>query len=410
MYLSHLSLTNFRNFVQLNLDLPEGVVFLVGGNAQGKTSLMEAIYLLAIARSFRADNEHEVVNWHASGEGGFALVTGTVQKQDERLDVYIGYQRVSPSDAPPGGSSQDSRQTPGRRSVGVRKQIRVSRVRRTAADLVGMVNAVLFSADDIELVHGPPSLRRRYLDILMSQLDRSYLKALQRYQRIVHQRNRLLRMLQERRAKEDELAFWDQELIKEGSWIVQRRDGAMSTLGGLCRELQLELTGGAEELTVEYRPSVPLHSQAGTGEDTAQNFAKALEASRKREFQLGSTVVGPHRDDFSLLVDGSDMGTYASRGQARTIALTLKLAEAAYLGSARADGPIVLLDDVLSELDSFRRDRVLDKSLQYQQVIISATDLEPIQKSHLSDAACYSVEGGHVTRLASPAGSTTSPA
>ena len=271
-------------------------------------------------------------------------------------------------------------------------------MRRTAADLVGMVNAVLFSADDIELVHGPPSLRRRYLDILMSQLDRSYLKALQRYQRIVHQRNRLLRMLQERRAKEDELAFWDQELIKEGSWIVQRRDGAMSTLGGLCRELQLELTGGAEELTVEYRPSVPLHSQAGTGEDTAQNFAKALEASRKREFQLGSTVVGPHRDDFSLLVDGSDMGTYASRGQARTIALTLKLAEAAYLGSARADGPIVLLDDVLSELDSFRRDRVLDKSLQYQQVIISATDLEPIQKSHLSDAACYSVEGGHVTR------------
>ena len=396
MHLSHLSLTNFRNFLRLELDLPSGVVVLCGGNAQGKSGLLEAIYLLAIAKSSRAENEYEVVNWLAASGEGNALVGGTIEKPDERLRVYIGYQCVPASESRPALQGRQH-------SFGVRKQIRVSRIKRTAAELVGLVNIVLFTAQDIDLVQGPPSLRRRYLDILISQVDRSYFKSLQRYQRVLQQRNRLLRLLQERRAGTEELTFWDEELVREGSWITERRSEAMATLSTLCREAHGELTGTAEDLLLEYRPKV----SPGAGrasEETAGEFKAALEASRSREVGLGSTIVGPHRDDFSLLVNDVDMGTYASRGQARTLALTLRLAEAAYLASARGEGPIVLLDDVLSEMDSFRRSRVLDKAAQYEQLIITTTDPEIIQSSALSNVTYYEVEGGRVSPAPPPAG------
>ena len=176
----------------------------------------------------------------------------------------------------------------------------------------------------------------------------------------------------------------------------------MATLSTLCREAHGELTGAAEDLALEYRPKVS-RGPGGASDETEGEFKAALEASRSREVGLGSTIVGPHRDDFSLLVNDVDMGTYASRGQARTLALTLRLAEAAYLASARGEGPIVLLDDVLSEMDSFRRSRVLDKAAQYEQLIITTTDPEIIQSSALSNVAYYEVEGGRVSPAPPPA-------
>ena len=396
MHLSHLSLTNFRNFLQLELDLPPGAVVLHGGNAQGKTGLLEAIYLLVIAKSFRAENEYEVVNWQAAREEGNALVGGTIEKQDERLRVFIGYQCL------PRRETQPATSRLGDHTVGVRKQIRVSRVKRTAAELIGMVTAVLFTAQDIDLVQGPPSIRRRYLDILLSQVDRSYFRSLQRYQRVLQQRNRLLKQIQERRAEVLELAFWDEELVKDGSWITDRRAEAMAALFALCRERHGELTGGRENFSLEYKPRVT-PGITGPGEDTRSEFMAALEASRNREVRLGSTVVGPHRDDFALIVNDVDMGPYASRGQARTLALTLRLAEAEYLASARGEGPIVLLDDVLSEMDSFRRARVLEKAAQYQQMIITTTDPEIIQRDAFDSAAYYQVDGGRVSPTPPPA-------
>ena len=393
MYLSHLSLTNFRNFPQLELDLPLGVVTLFGRNAQGKTSLLEAIYLLAIARSFRAENEYEAVNWHTSAEGGFALVSGTIEKESERLRVHVGYQCA------PAREARSAQAHGTRRPFNVRKQIRVSRVKRSAAELVGLVNAVLFSADDLEIVQGSPSIRRRYLDILISQADSSYLKTLQRYQRVLQNRNRLLKSLQERRADEDELVFWDEELIKEGTAIVNWRHKAMRILSSLCRESHSELTGGEENLTVDYRPSVPLYDQEDSVDGIKQGFIVALKTSRPREVNMGLTAVGPHRDDFKLLVNDVDMGVYGSRGQSRTIALAMRLAEVAYLASIRDEGPIVLLDDVLSEMDSFRRNRVLDKALQYQQVIITTTDLEMVRSEALPNATYYEVQNGSVSRF-----------
>jgi DNA replication and repair protein RecF len=387
-YLSHLNLTNFRSLVELDLELPPGVVVFFGPNASGKTTLLEAVYLLAIARSFRAENEREVVNFQAAAEGGQGLVGGTIEQHGERLQIYVGYQCLpgsGPADAPAFSA--------GRRGLSVRKQIRVSRVRRTASELVGLVTAVLFSADDIRLVQGPPSDRRRFLDILISQADPLYLRGLQRYQRVVQQRNQLLRMLRDGRAHADELAFWDDELVREGAWITYRRREVMEVLGPSCAEHHRQLSGPEEDLQVEYRPSVPLGDGLPATED---RFRGSLAAAAPRERATASTAVGPHRDDFDLRIDEVDMGTFASRGQARTLALTLRLAEAAYLASVRGEGPIILLDDVLSELDAQRGKRVLEKATQYEQTLITTTEPENIRGFFGSAATYFSVAGGGV--------------
>ncbi len=408
-YLSHLSLTNFRNLVHLELELPSGVVVFFGANAQGKTALLEAVYLLAIARSFRAENEREVVNFQAALQGQQALVGGTVRKRDERLSVYVGYQTVPHRGHFPGSSAQEqdpsdssSGQGPGSQSgefatgvasYSVRKEIRVSRVRRTAAELVGMVGGVLFNADDIQLVYGPPAGRRRYLDILLSQCDPLYIKALQRYQRVVQQRNQLLRIIRDGRAETTELDFWDQELIREGAWLTWQRQGAMKNLGRVGAEHHQQLSGSGEELSLEYRSSVVRGENL---QETEDYFRETLAVFRRRELATATTVVGPHRDDFQLLVDGVDMGTFASRGQARTLALTLRLAEAAYLSSVRVEEPILLLDDVLSEMDSMRRLKVLEKITRYEQAMITTTDVGLVKETLGSQATYFRVEGGEV--------------
>jgi DNA replication and repair protein RecF len=430
-YLSRLSLTNFRNLAQLELELPAGVVVFFGANAQGKTTLLEAVYLLAIARSFRAENEREVVNFQAAAQGEPALVGGTVEKKGERLSIYVGYQSApgQPPQSPPsqgggktsplppdrgyrnpplpkgdlGGFNSLRKESSGTRGSGspaysIRKQIRVSRVRRTAAELVGMMGAVLFSADDIELVYGSPAQRRRYLDILISQSDHSYIKALQRYQRVVQQRNQLLRLLREGRAGEAELDFWDRELVREGAWITWQRQEAIRVLSRLCAQHHQDLSGSEAEFYVEYRPTVP---QGDSLQDTEDRFLESLAAFRQRELATVTTVVGPHRDDFKLLMSGLDMGTFASRGEARTLALTLRLAEAAYLALARNDEPVVLLDDVLSEMDASRRLRVLEKITRYQQALITTTDLELVQGFFGPAATYFRVGEGQVIPLAS---------
>ena len=395
-YISRLSLTNFRNFVELELDLPPGVSVFFGTNAQGKTTLLEAIYLLAIARSYRAENEREVVNFQSAAEGGQALVGGVIEKDGERLAVYVGYQSV-----PNGAVPQVAERAAGTKGYTVRKEIRVSRVRKTAAELVGMVNSVLFTAEDIQLVLGPPTGRRRYLDILISQADNLYLKGLQRYQRVVQQRNQLLRHVRDGRAGADELVFWDGELVREGAWLTWKRHEAMKTLHPWCAQRHRELSGQDEEFRLEYRPSVPVGEDPTTDPATIEeNFREVLAAAEAKERATAVTAAGPHRDDFSLLIDQVDMGTFASRGQARTIGLTLRLAEAAYLSSVRQEAPIILLDDVLSEMDSSRRLRVMELVTQYQQVLITTTDLEPVRNFFGPAASYFRVGEGKVCPVA----------
>ena len=376
-YLSRLRLINFRNFADLELDLPPGVVVITGANAQGKTTLLEAAYLLAIARSFRAENEREVISFRAGLNGEQALVRGIVEKQGRRLSVNVGYQ----STASPGSDPSIADGL----GYSVRKQIRVNRTRYTAADLVGMVGAVLFCADDIELVYGGPSGRRRYLDILISQADPPYIKALQRYQRVLQQRNHLLKMLREGRAEADELEFWNTELVREGSGITWQRQEVMKRLAIFCAEHHSQLRDRDGGFQMEYRPNVV---GGDSRSSTEERFRESLAAFHQRESAMATTVVGPHRDDFRLLVDGLDMGTFASRGEARTLALTLRLSEASYLSASRNDEPVVLLDDVLSEMDANRRRRVLEKVTHYQQSLITTTDLELV-RDYLGDEATY---------------------
>ncbi|MCI0829362.1 MAG: DNA replication/repair protein RecF [Chloroflexi bacterium] len=381
-YLSRLRLTNFRNLIHLDLGLSPGVTVYYGPNAQGKTTLLEAIYILCIARSFRAENEREVVNFQAAKAGEQALVDGTIEKDGQRLRVIVGYQ-----------PTQRSNQEGNGLAYNVRKEIRVNRLKRTAGELIGQVNAVLFSAADIELVQGPPSGRRRFLDILLSQADPMYLKGLQRYHRVVQQRNQLLRLLREGRAKSDELAFWDDELVREGAWITWRRYEAMRELTPACVRHHQDLSGPEENLEVEYRPSVSLAADVTAVED---NFREALAAASHRERARPVTAVGPHRDDFNLMINGADMGVFASRGQARTMALTLRLAEAEFLASVRGEGPVVLFDDALSEMDSSRRHRLLEKATRYEQVLITTTDLEQVSGFFGSGADYRYVANGQV--------------
>ena len=216
MYLSKLTLANYRNFRSLEMDLPQGLVFIVGANAQGKTTLLEAAYLLAIAKSYRTNVERELIHWSAQtppdAMGTVAeqtIVNGQVELDDNHLRVIVGLRVMAKEGA--GGAL-------------VKKQLRINGFTTTATGLVGHVNAVLFTAADIELVHGSPSQRRRFLDILISQVDRTYLRTLQRYQRVLTQRNHLLRSIRESRSSQDEMNFWDGELVKEGSALVARRD------------------------------------------------------------------------------------------------------------------------------------------------------------------------------------------
>ena len=396
MYLSHLSLTNFRNIRELELDLPPNPIVLVGANAQGKTSILESIYLLAVARSFRTDNDREVINWEAVDETAHAMVAGIVERKAGRERVTVGYQCV------PSGQVGQGRDA----AFSVRKQATVGRVRRRASELIGLVNAVLFNADDLQLVYGAPGGRRRYLDILLSQANPAYLRSLQRYQRVIQQRNQLLRMLQDRRAGDDELAFWDEELVKEGANILTHRLRALVSLNELAASTHAELSDD-RPLSLVYKSTLPTDDidwQGGGDQEQQQSamqerFAAALQSSRAREIATGTTVAGPHRDDLKLLVGEVDMGTYASRGQARTVALALRLAEASYLSTLRGDGPIVLLDDVLSELDGRRRAQVLRRASSYEQVIITTTGLEPLSEEFLRSATCLQVAAGQVTPL-----------
>jgi DNA replication and repair protein RecF len=387
LYLQHLSLLNFRNYRQLELDLPKGPIVLYGDNAQGKTNLFEAAYLLSIGKSFRTDNERHVVNREAARTEGQALVAGRFQGRREQIDIRVGYQCVWPAVITPEeiGVNADQFQ--------VRKRIRVNGEGVPVAQMVGLAPTVLFSTADVDLVFGAPSLRRRFLDILISQLDNRYLQSLQRYQRVLSQRNQLLRLIREGRASEEETVFWDEELVREGAFIMHRRREALSALQVLARERLRSLTSGSEMLELVYEPSASVQGV----EDEAQALVQTLAAQKERERMLGMTVAGPHRDDMALLLNALPAAVYASRGQARTIGLALRLAEATHLADSKGEEPILLLDDVLSELDTSRRQQVMDAALAHEQALITTTDLPGLEGSALASATLLRVTKGGVT-------------
>ena len=383
-----MELTNFRNYEGLQLDLPPGMVLLYGGNGQGKTNILEAIYLLAVVKSPRASSDRDLVRREALERGEHSQVSAVVQRDGVPLRVIIGLQRAAVADVT--GPRRAQRSLAG----AIQKQVRVNGAPRRVSDLVGEVNAVLFTAQDMGIVLGPPSSRRRYVDILISQVDNRYLRLLQKYQQVMSQRNQLLKAVRDGRSQPAELEFWDGELVESGAYIMQRRAGTVSAVAALAAPLHEELSGGGEELRIVYSPSVGGDADE---RDLGDAMREALERSRPREIAQGFTAVGPHRDDLLMLLDGLDVGSTASRGQCRTLVLALKLAEASFLRDERGQEPVLLLDDILSELDASRRARVLDRAGLYQQCLLTAATLESVDRLHVDRMSKFSVADGKVS-------------
>lgn len=388
MHLARLALTNVRSFRRLTIDLAPGIYVIAGANAAGKTNLLEAVALLATTRSLRAGPDLDLIAWEALAEDPLpaARVEGEVQTAagPRTLEVAVIAQ-------PPVAGAPSARAT---------KRFRVNGVARRASDLIGQLRIVMFAADDMAIIDGPPANRRRYLDLTISQLDPAYLRALQRYARVLEQRNSLLRRLQERRARGlDQLDFWDDELAAAGALILARRAAAVRALAVDAAARYAELAATAvETLELCYEPGVPpVVAEALREHDLPARLRAALVAGRLEDVRRGVTRSGPHRDDLSFRIAGHPAGLSASRGQQRSAALALRLAEVALSTRHTGDPPVLLLDDILSELDAERRARILGAAYGVHQVLITTPDEDRPALDALAGARRLRLAGGMLT-------------
>lgn len=399
MYLKHISLTNYRNYVRLEQSFPAQIVLLRGDNAQGKTNLLEAIYYLATTRSPIVGSDRHLLNWACASEPlPFARLVGEVERStsDRRIEITMVRESKGPGD-------QD-----GGRLV---RRFRVNGVDKRAIDLLGQLNVVLFLPQDIDLVSGPPALRRRYLDVTLCQVDPSYCRHLQHYNRALLQRNHLLRRLRERRDDPAHLSYWDEQLARWGALVTRRRWQAVRQIEGMAAEIQPGLTGGAEGLSLHYGASFSLPpggmapGARGAALDADPDHPPqalvelamaALQQARPRDLSSGVTTVGPHRDELRFLANGVDMGLFGSRGQQRTVALALKLAEVRFMASETGEAPVLLLDDVMSELDPARGRYLLAALESATQVFITATDVGMYPREFLQRVALWRIAQGTI--------------
>ncbi|MFN3973998.1 MAG: DNA replication/repair protein RecF [Dehalococcoidia bacterium] len=358
MRLVHLSLRNLRTYRSLDVPFSPGLTLIWGANAQGKTNLLEVIYLLALTKSPRATYDQELIAFSALEEDGWGWVEGFFQRQNGAL-LKVRIDLLSP----PKREGEPGAPRP------FQKQVRVNGVLCPASQAIGQAPMVLFQADDIGMVFGPPALRRRWLDILLSLTDRSYLHSLQRYQRLLARRNRLLKA----QADRHQLAYWDQEVCAEGGRITAKRLTALQDLAPQVARAYNSLAS-TERVEVCYRWGgegvAPLPPEA-----IAASLARQMESLRPKELALGQTLIGPHRDDLLLRLEGRE-ASFASRGQARCLALALRLAEAGFTQKALHEPPILLLDDALSELDAQRRRLLLEVARQADQALLTSTQRE----------------------------------
>jgi DNA replication and repair protein RecF len=379
----HLSLTNFRNYRHQQLDLPGGRVLVLGANAQGKSNLLEALFLLAATKSPRAITDVELIHEEArETPQPVARVAGVAERRSGEVAVDIAIVG-----------------RPGAHGMLASKRVKVNGLPRRQQDAVGQINAVLFTTDDLALVTGSPSERRRFLDTMLLQTDRAYAAALSRYTKVLTQRNALLRRIQEGLSHPDELCFWDDELAKDGALIARARARALEGVAVRAAEAQRRL-GSGERLALHYEPKFApgwdADRLASTSlEEAREALRDACDAARARDIGAGVTLIGPHRDDLAIELMGRPAASYASRGQQRTIALALRLAEAERLRDETGDEPLLLLDDILSELDEERRAAVLE-SVHADQVVITSADADRFDAAFLSSASVFVVRAGEV--------------
>jgi DNA replication and repair protein RecF len=398
MRLTHLSLTNFRNFTRLDVDVPAGPLLLVGDNAQGKTSLLEAVYFSATLESFHAQNDRQLINFLTAREPlAVARIVIDFHRagSPHRLEIRIIQEPTT------NGTSL------------MRKEMLLDGLKRKVSQVIGQFNAVLFLPQMLRVIEGAPDDRRRYLNLALAQVTSGYAEALSEYGRSLTQRNALLKQLSERGGDTIQLNFWDEKLATAGAQLIGTRIQAVQELERLAARLHSELTRGSEVLRLAYQPaydplppppgqySLPLDALVDrTGislEQIRQGFLASLARLRREEIARGVTTIGPHRDELRFLSNGVDLGNYGSRGQARTAILALKLAEVAWMQVKTGEWPVLLLDEVLAELDIQRRADLLERLSQCEQALLTTTDLDLFSTDFVQRAMLWNVQGGRVT-------------
>ncbi len=407
MRIRYLSLTNFRNYTRLELTLPERPLLFYGANAQGKTSLLEAIYLLATGSSPLTSLDRQLVKWEAEEEGlPYARVWAEVARRDRILELEIVLEKHALAN---GGTR-------------LQKTIRVNRARKRRTDLAGQLNVVLFMPQNVELVAGSPSSRRRYLNDALCQVDEVYSTALEHYTDALRQRNATLRHLRDEGGDTVQLAPFENVLAHNGVILANSRRELLVALSQRAHRIHQQLTGGGEWLRLDYQPSfdpvappVPMYQigmklqnyRASPREIEAEKlvevYRRVFVERRPEAIARGVTVFGPHRDEMRFVAGSPlqgthevDLGIYGSRGQQRTAVLALKLAELEWMRDQTGEAPVLLFDEVLAELDMTRRHYLLAQVDNVEQAMLTATDPDMFSSEFLEQAALWKVQGGIV--------------
>jgi DNA replication and repair protein RecF len=398
MHLTHLSLTNFRAFSRLDIDLPGRILMLVGDNAQGKTSLLEAVYYLATFNSFHAQNDRQLINFIAgkNSQSVTRLVADYLRgSHKHRLEVRLIQDAV------------------GANGTRLRKEILVDGVKRSANEALGKFTAVILLPQMTRILEGSPEERRRYLNLAISQAIPGYAQAYSDYTQAITQRNALLKQLAERGGDPAQLVYWDELVASRGAVLIYNRIHAIEELQLLAARTHDRLTHGAEVLRLVYQPSYdPLPVPEGqyalpmqttpqrtslNVEKIRQGFLQRLADLRTEEIARGVTTIGPHRDEIRFLGNGIDLGDFGSRGQIRTTLLSLKLAEVDWLKEKTGHWPLLLLDETLAELDLQRRADLLDYLSTCEQALLTTTDLHLFSDEFIRQSQVCRVESGIIT-------------
>ncbi len=367
MFLEKINLINFRNLNDVFLELNPNLNIFIGNNGQGKTNLLESIYFLGTTSSHRTNTDKEMINW----EKDKSVIQCLLNKRDHSLKLLISLD-------------------------GSNKKVEINNnPLEKVSELIGNLNVVLFSPEDLYLVKGGPSYRREFLNIEVSQVSTYYHYLLNDYRHILRQRNNYLKDIRDhRKLNYDILDIWDEKLIELGSKIIKKRLEVIDKLKILARLSQRKITNGSENLLIEYESS--LNDNISKNDNIKLIFREVLANNRKDEVKRGYTLFGPHRDDLKLTINGIDLRKYGSQGQQRTTALALKLAELEFMKSESGEYPVLLLDDVFSELDEKRRDTLLTLIAEKVQTFITATDINVLGKLKQSNHKIFEVEKGFI--------------
>ena len=359
MVIKSLKLKNYRNYDLLDLKFDPKTNILYGDNAQGKTNILEAVYLSGTTKSHRGTKDKDMIQFGANE----SHIETIVEKNGIKYQIDMHLKKNSP------------------------KGIAINKIPiRKASELFGIINIVFFSPEDLNIINNGPGERRRFIDLELSQLDKVYLNNLSNYNRIVNQRNHLLKEIDYNKGALETLDIWDMQLIQYGNKIVERRQKFIEEINKIISNIHKKLTGNREDIKIVYEPS-----------NGALSFEQALLKNKEKDLRIKSTSVGPHRDDIAFLVSDIDIRKYGSQGQQRTAALSLKLSEIELVKQSIHDTPVLLLDDVLSELDKHRQNYLLD-SIHDIQTLITCTGVDEFVNHRFSINKVFHVQNGQVTK------------